>query len=222
MVDEKDLRDTYLYAFHHLVENGVEAVMMAYNRVNGQPNSTSSSYLNQILIKEWGFKGHVSHLPLTFYRSENDLPAYDSYAMKGRTCRYYNGPLQYPFGFGLSYTTFDYTWKNQPQKQYAANEVITFSVAVKNTGKTDGDEVVQAYIEYPNLERMPIKELKGFTRISVKQGGEQIAEIKIPVAKLQKWDLQKHQLQLYKGEYKIMVGSDSATPKLNASFTISK
>ncbi|RYE21122.1 MAG: glycosyl hydrolase, partial [Sphingobacteriaceae bacterium] len=59
LVDEKDLRDTYLYAFHKLVENGVEAVMTAYNRVNGEPNSISSSYLNKILLKEWGFKGHV-------------------------------------------------------------------------------------------------------------------------------------------------------------------
>ncbi|RYE22850.1 MAG: hypothetical protein EOP42_23930 [Sphingobacteriaceae bacterium] len=107
-----------------------------------------------------------------------------------------------------------------PQKQYAANEVITFSINVKNTGKMDADEVVQAYIEYPNLERMPLKELKGFKRISVKQGGEQVAEIQIPVAELQKWDLQKHKFQLYKGDYKLMIGSDSATPKLNAVFRL--
>ncbi|RYE16289.1 MAG: glycosyl hydrolase, partial [Sphingobacteriaceae bacterium] len=82
------------------------------------------------------------------------------------------------------------------------------------------DEVVQAYIQYPNLERMPLKELKGFARISVKENGEQVATIKIPVKELQKWDLQKHRFQLYKGEYKLMVGSDSATPKLNASFSL--
>lgn len=69
---------------------------------------------------------------------------------------------------------------------------------------------------------MPLKELKGFKRISVNQGGEQIAEIKIPVSELQKWNLQKHHFQLYKGEYKLMIGSDSATPKLNAVFTVSK
>ncbi len=168
--------------------------------------------------------GEVSpsgHLPLTFYRSENDLPKYDSYAMKGRTYRYYDGAVQYPFGFGLSYTTFDYSWKNQPQKQYSANDVITFSVAIKNTGKMDGDEVIQAYIQYPNLDRMPLKELKGFTRISVKQNGEQITTIKIPVSELQKWDLQKNRFRLYQGNYKLLVGSDSATPKLDASFTVS-
>ena len=59
IVDEKDLRDTYLYAFKKLVDGGVESVMTAYNRVNGEPNSTSNSYLHNILIKEWGFKGHV-------------------------------------------------------------------------------------------------------------------------------------------------------------------
>lgn len=59
VVDEKDWRDTYLYAFKKLVDNGVESVITAYKRVNGEPNSISSSYLNKILLKEWGFKGHV-------------------------------------------------------------------------------------------------------------------------------------------------------------------
>ncbi|MGI4729525.1 MAG: glycoside hydrolase family 3 N-terminal domain-containing protein [Janthinobacterium lividum] len=196
------------------IEPYADAVILAW-----YPGQQGGNALADLLFGKVSPSGH---LPLTFYRSTNNLPAYNSYAMKGRTYRYYAGPVQYPFGFGLSYTTFDYSWKNMPQKQYAANQTITFSVAVKNTGKMDADEVVQAYIQYPNLERMPLKELKGFKRISVNQGGEQIAEIKIPVAELKKWDLQNHQFQLYKGEYKIMVGSDSAMPKLNAVFTVSK
>jgi beta-glucosidase len=161
------------------------------------------------------------HLPLTFYRSESDLPNYNSYAMKGRTYRYYAGQVQYPFGFGMSYTSFDYQWKTQPQNQYKADETMNFSITVKNTGKMDADEVVQAYIQYPNLERMPLKELKGFKRVSVQQNGEQVVTIQIPISELQKWDLKKHQWQLYKGNYQLLVGSDSSTPKLNASFTVS-
>ncbi|MGI4020335.1 MAG: glycoside hydrolase family 3 N-terminal domain-containing protein [Janthinobacterium lividum] len=194
------------------IEPYADAVILAW-----YPGEQGGNALADLLFGKISPSGH---LPLTFYRSENDLPAYNSYAMKGRTYRYYGGPVQYPFGFGLSYTSFDYQWKTQPQSKYKADETITFSIAVKNTGKMDADEVVQAYIQYPNLDRMPLKELKGFTRISVNQGSEQVANITIPVKELQKWDLQKHSFQLYKGEYKLMIGSDSATPKLNASFTL--
>ncbi|MDB5018936.1 MAG: glycosyl hydrolase, partial [Pedobacter sp.] len=134
--------------------------------------------------------------------------------------RYYSGPVQYPFGFGLSYASFEYSWKSQPEKKYQANETITVSVNVKNTGKMDADEVLQAYIQYPNLERMPLKELKGFQRVTVQQNGEQVATIKIPVKELQKWDPKKHQFQLYKGNYHLLVGSNSSDVKLNASFTL--
>ncbi len=67
--------------------------------------------------------------------------------MQGRTYRYFKGALQYPFGFGLSYTIFGYTWNKQPQTTYPSNETIELTVAVENTGSMDGDEVVQAYIE---------------------------------------------------------------------------
>lgn len=194
------------------IEPYADAIILAW-----YPGQQGGNALADLLFGKISPSGH---LPLTFYRSTNDLPNYNSYAMKGRTYRYYNGQVQYPFGFGLSYTSFDYAWKTQPQPKYKADETIAFAVNVKNTGKMDADEVVQAYIQYPNLERMPLKELKGFTRISIKQNGEQVATIKIPVQELQKWDLQKHSFRLYKGEYKLMVGSDSATPKLNASFIV--
>lgn len=195
------------------IEPYADAIIMAW-----YPGEQGGNALADLLFGKVSPSGH---LPLTFYRSVNDLPEYSSYNMKNRTYRYFNGAVQYPFGFGLSYTSFEYNWKNQPQKKYTANEIISFSVAVKNTGKMDADEVVQAYIQYPNLERMPLKELKGFKRVSVQQNGEQVATIEIPVKELQKWDLKKHQFQVYKGSYQLLVGSDSATPKLNASFTVS-
>jgi beta-glucosidase len=84
----------------------------------------------------------------------------------------------------------------------------------------DADEVVQAYIKYPNLDRMPIKELKSFKRVSVSKGNEQLISIKIPVKELQKWDLQKHGWKLYPGDYKLILGSNSADEKLSAGFKI--
>jgi beta-glucosidase len=84
------------------------------------------------------------HLPLTFYKSLSDVPDYSNYNMKGRTYRYYDGPVQYPFGFGLSYTTFAYSLTNDLKPKYHPGETITAVVQVKNTGTMDGDAVIQA------------------------------------------------------------------------------
>lgn len=161
------------------------------------------------------------HLPLTFYNSVNDLPKYENYSMKGRTYRYFSGSVQYPFGFGLSYTTFSYETASALQKQYAAKDTISITIKVKNTGNMDADEVVQAYIKYPNLDRMPLKELKGFKRVTITKGNEQMVTIKIAVKELQKWDLTKHNWKLYPGDYKLILGSNSADEKLSSDFKIS-
>jgi beta-glucosidase len=164
-------------------------------------------------------------LPLTFYQSLTDVPDYSDYNMKGRTYRYFNGKVQYPFGFGLSYTSFEYNWNQQPGeiKPIAISslkDTITFSVNVKNTGAMDGDEVVQAYIQYPNLERMPLKELKAFKRVSVTKGDQQTIQFKIPLQELQKWDLQNHQWKIYPGEYAILIGSSSQDIKLTSTIKV--
>jgi len=160
------------------------------------------------------------HLPLTFYNSVKDLPEYTSYSMKGRTYRYFGGAVQYPFGFGLSYTSFNYEATATPAKQYAAKDTISVTVKVKNTGNMDADEVVQAYIKYPAIDRMPVKELKGFKRVSVSKGKEKLVTIKIPVKELQKWDIQKHGWKLYPGDYKLIMGGNSADEKLSSSFKL--
>jgi beta-glucosidase len=162
------------------------------------------------------------HLPLTFYRSIQDVPDYQNYNMKGRTYRYYNGPVQYPFGFGLSYTSFSYYAVQQGLKPlYSTADTISISVKVKNTGAMDGDEVVQGYITYPNIDRMPVKELKAFKRVSVAKGGEQVVSLHIPVKDLQKWDLATHKWKVYPGDYQLNLGSNSQDNKLSMHFTVS-
>ena len=84
----------------------------------------------------------------------------------------------------------------------------------------DGDEVVQAYVQYPSLERMPLKELKGFKRVSVQMGSDRVVEFHIPGSELQKWDLQQKHWKLYPGNYRIVVGSHSQDEKLSAYFII--
>jgi len=160
------------------------------------------------------------HLPLTFYKALSNVPDYKDYSMKGRTYRYYSGPVQYPFGFGLSYTSFAYSLQNEIKHGYKPTDTISVNVQVKNTGVMDGDDVVQAYIQYPQIDRMPVKELKGFKRVTVSKGNEQTITLKIPVRELQKWDMASHGWKVYPGSYKLVLGSNSQDEKLSLPFTI--
>ncbi|WP_153799794.1 glycoside hydrolase family 3 C-terminal domain-containing protein [Foetidibacter luteolus] len=109
-------------------------------------------------------------LPVTFYASDNDLPGFSDYSMKGRTYRYFKGEALYPFGYGLSYTTFQYSGLNISPVPAQAKS-IRVSCTVKNTGNKDGEEVVQLYLQHsPGFPLAPLKALKGFARVNLKAG----------------------------------------------------
>lgn len=114
----------------------------------------------------------AGRLPVTFYTSENDIPAFDNYDMQGRTYRYFSGIPLFEFGFGLSYTTFKYS--NLIVKENHDNsQQLLVSVTVTNTGKRDGEEVVQLYLKNTKgVALNPIESLKGFKRIALKVGEE--------------------------------------------------
>jgi beta-glucosidase len=189
-----------------------DAVIMAW-----YPGEQGGNALADIIFGKISPSGH---LPLTFYKSINNVPAFNNYNMKGHTYRYYDGPVQYPFGFGLSYTSFAYTLQDGLKNSYKPTDTISTTIKVKNTGAVDGDEVVQAYIEYPQIDRMPFKELKSFKRVSVTKGDEQTVTIKIPVSELQKWDLTTHKWKIYPGNYKLVLGSNSQDAKLSMDFAV--
>lgn len=112
----------------------------------------------------------AGRLPVTFYKSDNDLPGFSDYSMKGRTYRYFKGEALYPFGYGLSYTSFKYDKMNLPTT-ITAGKSVTLTVRVTNTGNMDGEEVVQLYVSHHNKKMLqPIKALKGFQRIALKAG----------------------------------------------------
>ncbi len=159
-------------------------------------------------------------LPITFYKSTNDLPTYTSYAMKGRTYRYFNGPIQYPFGFGLSYTKFEYALITAAAKNYKSGDTISASISLKNTGKFVGDEIVQGYIEFPNYERMPLKEMKFFKRVNLNKGQTKNIQAKIAVSELYKWDLPESKWKLYPGKYKLIFGGNSNDNRITTEFVI--
>ena len=116
----------------------------------------------------------AGRMPLTTYQSDADLPPFEDYSMANRTYRYFKGEPLYPFGYGLSYTTFAYS---QPQcpPQITTGETVEVSTIVKNTGKRDGDEVVQLYVVHSQdgVRQIPLCALKGFRRIHLKAGEEQ-------------------------------------------------
>jgi beta-glucosidase len=112
----------------------------------------------------------AGRLPVTFYKSVEQLPEFDDYSMKNRTYRYFTGEPLYGFGHGLSYTTFEYGGMKLSNASLPAGEPLDVEVDVKNTGKHDGDEVAELYISFPKLPGAPLKALRGFSRVHVKAG----------------------------------------------------
>ncbi len=112
----------------------------------------------------------AGRLPVTFYRSVEDLPAFTDYAMSRRTYRYFSGEVLYPFGYGLSYTSFHYAGARVSKRRARADETIEVTVDVTNTGSRDGDEVVQLYLSRPGVAGAPIRALGGVARIHLAAG----------------------------------------------------
>ncbi|MDR2805106.1 MAG: glycoside hydrolase family 3 C-terminal domain-containing protein [Dysgonamonadaceae bacterium] len=160
-------------------------------------------------------------LPVTFYADDKDLPDFEDYRMNNRTYRYFKGKALYPFGYGLSYTTFDYAWVNPPKASYSDKETIECSIKISNTGKITGDEVAQVYIRYPQKGTgLPLKELRAFARKTVLAGqGEEIT-VAIPVAQFAKWSEEAGKQVVPAGTYTLFVGGNSDKEALSAGFEV--
>jgi beta-glucosidase len=115
----------------------------------------------------------AGRLPVTFYESVDQLPNFEDYSMNGRTYRYFKGQPLWPFGYGLSYTSFRYSDLSLPRQPIAAGRSLDTSVRVTNTGKVAGDEVVQLYLEFPDVPGAPLRALRGFRRIHLAPGASQ-------------------------------------------------
>ncbi len=125
-------------------------------------------------------------LPVTFYKSADQLPPFNDYNMRNRTYRYFKGDPLYPFGYGLSYTTFEFKNLKTTKSVLSTGDSTLVSVDITNTGKLKGDEVVQLYIK-AGKDTQAIKTLKGFKRISLKPGETKNVEFEITPDKLSRW-----------------------------------
>lgn len=147
----------------------------------------------------------AGRLPVTFYKNDESLPGFKDYGMSGRTYRYFEGEVLYPFGYGLSYTSFRYGQLQMPAR-LGVGKPLVLSVKVTNTGLRDGDEVAQLYLSYPDVKgKAPLRSLKGFQRIYLRKGESRILHFVVPPAQLQLID-EAGKVYSYKGRLSVSVG----------------
>ncbi len=152
--------------------------------------------------------GHTNpsgRLPLTFYRSVEDLPPFDDYDMRGRTYRYFEGEPVYPFGHGLSYTRFAYGALKLEPAAGGSHEGLKVSTEVRNTGRRAGDEVAQLYLDFPDVEGLPRVALRGFQRVHLAPGESRVLEFELDPRDLSAVTVEG-QRQVMKGSYRVFVG----------------
>ena len=174
------------------------------------PGQEGGEAVARVLFGEYNPAGK---LPITFYRNSNQLPDFKDYSMKGRTYRYMNDAL-FPFGYGLSYTSFrigDATLSNSILKK---GEKITLKVPVSNVGKKDGTEIVQVYVKDPADTEGPLKSLKAFERVEVKAGKTAEAVITLDSRNFELFDAATNTVRAKAGKYEVYYGSSSADKDL--------
>jgi beta-glucosidase len=158
----------------------------------------------------------------TWPKSLDQVPAMMDYDIRhGRTYMYFRGDPLYPFGYGLSYTTFRYSKLRVSGGRLAANGKVTVSVDVTNTGTRTGDEVVQLYVKHlKSAVDRPAKELRGFRRVTL--GPDETKTVEIPLAAdaLAYWDTGRKRWALEQGEVELMVGGSSADTKLSKTLHV--
>ena len=149
-------------------------------------------------------------LPVTFYKSTDDLPDFLDYTMKNRTYRYFTGEPLFPFGHGLSYTTFAFS---KPGVK-VNDKSVTVTTKVKNTGKLDGTETVQIYFRRTADTEGPQKTLCGYQQVNLKAGETRTVTITLPRKNLESWDAKSNTMHFIPGQYQLMIGSSSADANL--------
>lgn len=164
----------------------------------------------------------AGRLPITFYKADQRMPAFDDYAMQGRTYRYFDGEPLYPFGHGLSYTTFQYSGLKLDRTSLKADGALQASVRVSNTGKRAGDEVVQLYVRaQAGGEGQTVKDLRGVQRIHLPPGAERELHFTLhPRSDLRRYDEASERYVVVPGAYEVQIGASSADIRQRASFEI--
>lgn len=170
-----------------------EAILQAW-----YPGQAGGTAIADVLFGDYNPAGR---LPVTFYRDITQVPDFEDYAMAGRTYRYMSTKPLFPFGYGLSYTTFAYG-----QAKIEGNSLL---VPVTNTGKTAGEEVVQLYLQRPDDKEGPKKTLRGFSRVSIQPGETAMVKFDLDAETFNWWDEASNTVRPLEGNYTLLYGSSS-------------
>jgi beta-glucosidase len=176
------------------------------------PGQAGGTAIAEVLLGKYNPAGR---LPLTFYRSTKDLPPFAEYRMENRTYRYFQGEPLYPFGYGLSYTTFTYANLRLSPR---TDGTVTATVDVTNAGERDGDEVVQLYATPPAASHPREREaLCGFRRIHLAKGETKTVAITVPTSALRRWNTEQQQYEIPAGDWTLRAGASSADLRQSAN-----
>ena len=186
-----------------------------YTGYNGQAQGTAMA---KILFGEVNPGGKSS---VTWYRSVEDLPSFGDYTLRGdetkngRTYWYFDKDVSYEFGYGLSYTSFEYDDFTISKRNITPYDKITITTDITNSGEMDGDEIVQIYLKTPDAEKLgrPFKRLKGFQRVTIPAGQTKTVSIDIDCSDLWYWDEKSNNLVFDQGTYTFEIGASSKNIK---------
>ena len=169
-----------------------------------------------------GRNNPAGRLPVTFYKSVDQLPPFDDYAMKDRTYRYFTGTPLYPFGYGLSYSKFSYSELKLPSSAINAGDPLTADVTVTNTGSRAGDEVVQLYLTFPSVPGAPLRALRAFERVHLEAGASQRVHFELRPRDMS-MVTEAGEPIIAEGAYTVSVGGgqpDTGAPTVSGNFTV--
>lgn len=194
LLPESEYCDAILQAWYSGMQGGTAVAEVLYGKVNPS-----------------------GKLPVTFYKSTDQLGDFEDYNMEGRTYRYMrNDTPLFPFGYGLSYTTFAIGDAKASSQNIKEHSEIKLSIPVTNTGNIDGTEVVQVYIKNPKDPNGPIKQLRGFQRVNVEAGQTETAEIVLNYKSFEWFDESTNTVCTTEGAYEVLYGTSSASDDLKS------
>ncbi len=209
------LVSSFPYAVTWTYENVPALLHIAHN---------SQEMGNAIADVLFGKVNPAGRLIQTWPKSITQLPPMMDYDIrKGRTYMYFNESPLFPFGYGLSYTTFQYSNLTVNTPMLPHDGQIKIDIDIKNTGKLDGDEVIQLYVRFPDskVER-PLKQLKGFTRVNIKAGETRKVTLYLKAEDLGYWNEKKHAFDVEPGKVDLMIGASSTDIRLKKTITVVK
>jgi len=182
------------------------------------PGEQGGTAIGEALFGDFSPAGR---LPLTYYETLDELPPFNDYKVSnGRTYMYFKGKTIFPFGFGLSYTTFEYSNIQVNKPEATVGDTITVSLDVRNVGSYDSDEVVQLYLKSPDARaENPLRQLKGFKRIHLSKGDKQTVSFILDRESLAYYNAE-NRFVVESGTYEVQIGASSADIKLSTHFII--